>query len=234
MNRILVYAAIVVAFFVVGLILANFLIMPLLVGRGEEIAVPNVCNQPLDTAVEMLRAVDLDGVVVERRFDRIIDEGYVIVQDPLPDARVKKRRIINLTVSLGAETVSVPFLAGVGYEQGVSILNRIGLVVTRVDSVFSDSIGLGKIIGTVPDAETEVNKGDGVVLIVSKGLILRMPNLVGQQLSQAQLILDRMGLVLGAIEEIQGSGTRGVVIIQNPEPDRIVKSGDTVNIMVIK
>jgi serine/threonine-protein kinase len=234
MRRILVYSAIILAFFVVGLLVANFLLMPLLVGRGDEIAVPNVCNQHLDTAIEMLRSAGLDGVVVERRFDRIIDEGYVIIQDPLPDARVKRKRIINLTVSLGAETVSVPYLAGIGYEQGLSILNRIGLVVTRVDSVFSDSIGGGKIVGTEPGAETGLRKGDGVVLIVSKGLVLRMPNLIGQQVSQAQIVLERMGLVIGAIEEIRGTGTRGTVIIQNPEPGRIMNRGDTVNLMVIK
>lgn len=234
MKRPLVYAAIVVAFFVVGLLVANFLLMPLLVGRGAEVAVPNVCNQPLDTAIETLRAAGLDGVVVERRFDRIIDEGSVIIQDPLPDARVKKNRIINLTVSLGAETVSVPYLAGVGYEQGLSIINRLGLTVTRVDSAFSDSIGTGRIIGTDPGAETDARKGDGIILIVSRGLVQRMPNLVGQQMSQAQLVLERMGLVIGRIEEIEGSGARGTVIVQNPEPDRIVSSGDTVNIMVIK
>jgi beta-lactam-binding protein with PASTA domain len=234
MRRILIYSGIVIAFFVVGILMANFLIMPMLVGRGEEVVVPNVCNLSLDSAIGELKVAGLEGVVVERRFDRIIEEGNVIIQDPLPDARVKKGRIVNLTVSLGAETISVPFLSGVNYEQGVSIIKRIGLVITRVDSVFSDSIALGKIIGTVPEAETAVKKGDGLVLILSKGLIMRMPNLVGQQLSQAQLTLERMGMVIGSIEEVQGSGRKGTIIVQNPEPGRIVNIGDTATVMVIK
>lgn len=234
MRRILIYSGIVVAFFVVGILMANFLIMPLLVGRGEEVLVPNVSNLSLDNAIEELKTAGLEGVVVERRFDRIIEEGNVIVQEPLPDARVKKGRIVNLTVSLGAETISVPYLSGVNYEQGVSIIRRIGLVITRVDSVFSDSMERGKIIGTLPEAETGVKKGDGLILILSKGLIQRMPNIVGQQLSQAQLILERMGLVIGTIEEVQGSGRKGTIIVQNPEPGRIVSSGDTATVMVIK
>ncbi|UCD19125.1 MAG: PASTA domain-containing protein [candidate division WOR-3 bacterium] len=234
MRRILIYSAIVVAFFVAGILMANFLIMPLLVGRGEEVIVPNVCNVHLDSAIVELKNVGLEGVVVERRFDRIIEEGNVIIQEPLPDARAKKGRIVNLTVSLGAETISVPYLSGISYEQGLSIIRRIGLVVTRVDSVFSDSIEPGKIIGTVPEAETAVKKGDGLILILSKGLIRRMPNVVGQQLSQAQLILERMGLVIGTIEEVQGSGRKGTVILQNPEPGRIVNVGDTATVMVIK
>ena len=234
MRRTLLYSGIIVAFFVVGVPLANFLIMPILVGKGEEVVVPNVCNLPLDEAIQELKNTGLEGVVVERRYDRIIEEGNVIVQEPLPDARAKSGRIINLTVSLGPETIKIPHLVGTSYDQGVSIIRRIGLVITKVDSVFSDSIEQGKIVGTVPEAEAEVRKGDGIRLILSKGIIMKMPNVVGQQLSRAQVILEKMGLVMGKIEEVQGSGLKGTIIVQNPEPGRIVDRGDTVTVMVIK
>lgn len=234
MRRALIYSAIILAFFIVGILLANFLIMPILVGKGKVVVVPNVCNVSLDEAIEELKSAELEGVVVERRFDRIIEEGNVIIQEPLPDARVKKGRIINLTVSLGAETVSVPDLSGVNYEQGASIIRKIGLVVAKVDSVFSDSVETGKIIETIPEADAVAKKGDGIRVVLSKGLIKRMPNIVGQQLSRAQVILERIGLVIGKIEEVQGSGGKGTIIVQNPEPKRIVESGDTVTLIVIK
>jgi beta-lactam-binding protein with PASTA domain len=234
MRRTLIYTGIILAFFVTGILIANFLVMPLLVGRGEEVVVPNVCDLTLDDAIEQLKGARLEGVVVERRFDQIIKEGSVIIQEPLPEARVKKGRIINLTVSLGPETIKVPYLMGISYEQSVSIIRRLGLVIAKVDSAFSDSVELGKVIGTSPEAETGVKKGDGVILILSKGIIKKMPNIVGVQLSQAQLILEKMGLVMGKIEEVQGSGKKGTIIVQNPEPGRIVNSGDTVTVMVIK
>ncbi|KPL15535.1 hypothetical protein AMJ74_01295 [candidate division WOR_3 bacterium SM1_77] len=234
MRRTLIYTGIILAFFVTGILIANFLVMPLLVGRGEEVIVPNVCDLTLDDAIEQLKGARLEGVVVERRFDQIIKEGSVIIQEPLPEARVKKGRIINLTVSLGPETIKVPYLMGISYEQSVSIIRRLGLVIAKVDSAFSDSVELGKVIGTSPEAETGVKKGDGVILILSKGIIKKMPNIVGVQLSQAQLILEKMGLVMGKIEEVQGSGKKGTIIVQNPEPGRIVNSGDTVTVMVIK
>jgi beta-lactam-binding protein with PASTA domain len=234
MRRTLIYTGIILAFFVTGILIANFLVMPLLVGRGEEVVVPNVCDLTLDDAIEQLKGARLEGVVVERRFDQIIKEGSVIIQEPLPEARVKKGRIINLTVSLGPETIKVPYLMGISYEQSVSIIRRLGLVIAKVDSAFSDSVELGKVIGTSPEAETGVKKGDGVILILSKGIIKKMPNIVGVQLSQAQLILEKMSLVMGKIEEVQGSGKKGTIIVQNPEPGRIVNSGDTVTVMVIK
>lgn len=234
MRRTFIYTGIILAFFVTGILIANFLVMPLLVGRGEEVVVPNVCDLTLDDAIEQLKGARLEGVVVERRFDQIIKEGSVIIQEPLPEARVKKGRIINLTVSLGPETIKVPYLMGISYEQSVSIIRRLGLVIAKVDSAFSDSVELGKVIGTSPEAETGVKKGDGVILILSKGIIKKMPNIVGVQLSQAQLTMEKMGLVMGKIEEVRGSGKKGTIIVQNPEPGRIVNSGDTVTVMVIK
>lgn len=234
MRRTLIYTGIILAFFVTGILIANFLVMPLLVGRGEEVVVPNVCDLTLDDAIEQLKGARLEGVVVERRFDQIIKEGSVIIQEPLPEARVKKGRIINLSVSLGPETIKVPYLMGISYEQSVSIIRRLGLVIAKLDSAFSDSVELGKVIGTSPEAETGVKKGDGVILILSKGIIKKMPNIVGVQLSQAQLTLEKMGLVMGKIEEVQGSGKKGTIIVQNPEPGRIVNIGDTVTVMVIK
>ncbi len=234
MRRTLIYAGIILAFFVIGVLTANFLIMPLLVGRGEEVVVPNVCDMTLDDAIEHLKTFGLEGVVVERRYDNIIDEGNVIVQEPLPDAQVKKGRIINLTVSLGLETIKVPYLIGVNYEQGLSIIRKLGLVVASVDSAYSDSIDAGKIIGTSPVAETEVKKGENIGLILSKGIVRKMPNVVGMQLSQAQVNLERLGLIMGKVEEIRGSGKKGTIIVQNPEQGRIVNIGDTVTVMVIK
>ena len=234
MRRTLIYTGIILAFFVAGILIANFLVMPLLVGRGEEVLVPNICDLTLDDAIEQLKDAGLEGVVVERRFDQIIKEGNVIIQEPLPEARVKKGRIINLTVSLGPETIKVPYLNGVGYDQSVSIVRRLGLVIAKIDSAFSDSIEPGRVIGTSPEAETNLKKGDSITLILSKGIIKKMPNIVGVQLSQAQLSLEKMGLILAGIEEVQGSGKKGTIIVQNPEPGRIVNSGDTVRVMVIK
>lgn len=234
MRRTLIYTGIILAFFVIGVLIANFLVMPLLVGRGEEVTVPNICDLTLDDAIAQLEGAGLEGVVVERRFDQIIKEGNVIIQEPLPEARVKKGRIINLTVSLGPETIKVPYLMGISYEQSVSIIRRLGLLVARVDSAFSDSIEPGKVIGTSPEAETGVKKGDSIKLILSKGIIKKMPNIVGTQLSQAQLMIEKLGLIMGKIEKVEGSGRKGTIIIQNPEPGRIVNSGDTVTVMVIK
>ncbi len=224
----------ILIFFIVGLLLANFLLMPLLVRKGEEIIVPNVCNMPLDSATAILKKSGLQSVVTERRYDRIIEEGRVIIQEPLPDTKVKKGRIINLSISLGLEKIVLPILSGLDYQKAKQIIDRLGLVIGDIDSLYSDSIGEGKVIGTIPEAESELKKGDEVKLIISRGVIFKLPSLIGLKLDEAKKTLKTMNLILGSVTEIEGTGEKGTVVVQNPQPDQIVNVGDTVDLIVVK
>jgi serine/threonine-protein kinase len=234
MKKILLYFLVILAFFIVGILIANFLIMPLIVHKGREVIVPNVCNLSLEEAMNELKKRGLDGLATERRHDQIIEEGYIIIQDPLPDQKVKSGRIIHLTVSLGPQVIKVPFLAGVDIQKGELILKRLGFTIEKIDYVNSDTIIRGKIIRTIPEHEVELTKGDAVKVIVSKGPVLKMPDLTGKTQHEVEAELEKLGLVFGEIKEVEGSGIKGSVIVQSPAPDEIVEPGDTVTLMVIK
>ncbi len=234
MKRFLTYLITILIFFIVGLLLANFLLMPLFVRKGEEIVVPNVCNMPLDSATAILKKAGLQSVVTERRYDRIIEEGRVIIQEPLPDTKVKKGRIINLSISLGLEKIVLPVLSGLDYQKAKQIIDRLGLVVSDIDSLYSDSISEGKIIGTIPEAESELKKGDDINLIISRGIILKIPSLIGLKLDEAKRTLKALNLILGSVTEIEGTGEKGTVVVQNPQPDQVVNVGDTVDLIIVK
>ncbi|MCX7994190.1 MAG: PASTA domain-containing protein [candidate division WOR-3 bacterium] len=206
----------------------------MLVRRGEEVFVPNVCNMPLDSATAVLKRAGLQSVVVERRYDQIIEEGRVITQEPLPDTKVKKGRIVNLSVSLGAEKVAIPVLTGLELARARQIIERLGLVLEDIDSVYSDSLGEGKVIQTIPEPETEVKKGDGIKIIMSKGILLKIPNLIGLKLDSARVLIKNIGLNIGMITEVEGTGEKGTIIVQNPQPDQLANKGDTINLMVVK
>lgn len=234
MKKALLYLLVILAFFVVGILIANFLIMPSIVHKGREVIVPNVCNLSLEEAMNELKKRGLDGLATERRHDQIIEEGYIIIQDPLPDQKVKSGRIIHLTVSLGPQVINVPFLAGIDIQKGELILKRLGFTIEKIDYVNSDTIIRGKIIRTIPEHEVELTKGDAVKVIVSKGPVLKMPNLTGKTQHEVEAELEKLGLVFGEIKEVEGSGVKGTVIVQSPAPGEIVEPGDTVTLMVIK
>ncbi len=234
MKRFLTYLIIILIFFIIGLLMANFLLMPMFVRKGEEIIVPNVCDLPLDSATIVLKKAGLQSVVTERRYDQIIEQGRVIIQDPLPDTKVKSGRIINLSVSLGPEKIVIPALSGLEFAKAKQIIDRLGLSVGDIDTLFSDSIVEGRVIQTVPEPETEVKKGDAIKIIISKGILLKAPNLIGLKIDSAKVILKNSNLILGSITEVEGTGDKGTIIIQNPQPDQLVNKGDTINLMVVK
>ena len=181
-----------------------------------------------------LKGRNLEGLVSERRHDQIIEEGFIIIQEPLPDEKVKAGRIIHLTVSLGPQVIKVPFLIGVDIEKGELILKKLGFTIEKIDYVNSDTITRGEIIETIPEAEAALTKGDAIKLVVSKGPILKMPDLTGKTPQEYEIALDKMGLILGEVKEVEGSGLKGSVIVQNPAPEEVVEPGDTVTLMVIK
>lgn len=214
--------------------MANFLLMPMFVRKGEEVSVPNVCNLPLDSATIVLKKIGLQSVVTERRYDQIIEQGRIIIQEPLPDTKVKKGRIVNLSVSLGPEKIVVPALSNLEFAKAKQIIDRLGLTIGDIDTIFSDSIAEGKVIQTVPEPETEVKKGDAIKIILSKGIFLKAPNLVGLKIDSAKVIIKNLNLILGSITEVEGTGEKGTIIVQNPQPDQLINKGDTINLMVVK
>ncbi|MEO0123944.1 MAG: PASTA domain-containing protein [candidate division WOR-3 bacterium] len=234
MKRFLSYLIIILIFFIIGLLTANFLLMPIFVRKGEEVIVPNVCNLPLDSATIILKKAGLQSVVTERRYDQIIEQGRIIIQEPLPDTKVKKGRIINLSVSLGPEKIVIPTLSGLEFTKAKQIIDRLGLSISDIDTIFSDSIGEGKIIQTIPEPETEVKKGDAIKIILSKGILLKAPNLIGLKVDSAKVLIKNANLVIGSITEVEGTGDKGTIIVQNPQPDQLVNKGDTINLMVVK
>jgi len=152
----------------------------------------------------------------------------------LPDKKVKKGRIVNLSVSLGPERIVVPALSGLEFNKAKQIIDRLGLAVGDIDTIYSDSIGEGKVIQTVPEPETEVKKGDAIKIILSRGILLKIPNLVGLKIDSAKVIIKNLNLILGSITEVEGTGEKGTIIVQNPQPDQLVNKGDTINLMVVK
>src|SRR4030042_1214305 len=209
MKKILIYFTIVVIFFVIGIVIANFLIMPSIVRMGKTVLVPNVCNMTLEQAIDELKKRKLEGVVIERRYDAVIEEGKVIIQEPLPDTKVKEGRIINLAISLGPETIIIPDLKGVDIEKAKLIIGRLEMKIEEIVYEFSDSVAAERVLRTVPQADEETKKGDKVLLIVSKGGKLKMPSLIGQQLEIAKAKIMGLGLVLGDVKDIEGSGAKG-------------------------
>jgi len=235
-KKILFWIIIAFVSFVAGVLLMNFIIMPLIVRQGDIVAVPDVTEMKLEDAERVLKSMKLEPYIELYDFDPTVPENYVFKQAPIPGTELKISRRVKLWISKGQENILVPYLAGLPLVQAENILRRFELKVANIESVESDSFPPGRVLKTYPTSNTPVSKHTGIRIIISKGSEKEgfpMPNLFGRNLSEVEKPLREMGLVIGNIKYIQSENSEeGEIILQSPQPEVQVSSGDTITLAV--
>ena len=228
--------AVIVAF-VLGLLIFNFIIMPLIVREGQESVVPEVVGKPINEAKKIILQSGFHlGEIIEV-FDTLYPVGYVSAQKPKAGGAAKIGRIVSLNVSKGQKRVRVPFVAKLTLEQSTNILENLGLRVGTVESIPSNLIQPGHVIATVPEPGSECDQGDYIKIQLSSGPpqpVNLMPNLIGLTLNVAQETIKTRNLILGEIREIESDEKPGTVIVQYPEEGMKLGLVDTIRFIVAK
>lgn len=220
---------------VIGALVGNYVVMPIIVGRGYEIEVPEVVGLRVDDAIIALKERGFEAAPNERRPDTLYEEGTVIEQKPRAGSKVKKGRQVQLVVSSGAELVRVPYLLNLTVEQALMIAERHRFEIEAVDTVSSDSVQSGRIVSMKPDPEIRVVPGTKLHLYISAGpadKTIPVPNVIDLPVERARALLEADSLVLGEIRSMPVKGKGGIVILQSPEPGFLMAAGDTVNLTV--
>lgn len=235
-KRLLFWVLIAFSSFAAGIVLMNFVIMPLIVRHGNIVVVPDVTEMKLDEAEKVLESVKLEPYIELFDFDPAVPENYVYKQEPLPGTELKVARRVKLWVSKGQKKITVPYLTGLPLVQAENILQKFELQVARIESVETDSFPPGQVIRTVPESNTPVSKNAAITIIISKGDEeegFPMPNLFGRNLAEVEKPLAEMGLVLGEVKFVESeSGEDGEIILQSPQPGVLIATGDTVTLVV--
>jgi len=101
-----------------------------------------------------------------------IPEGHVISFTPLADTPVYPGTTqVQMVLSKGPERKEfiMPSLLEMTQENAESRITTMNLVVGSVTPVYSETVGVGKVVSQYPDATTTVKEGTRVNLEISKG-----------------------------------------------------------------
>jgi serine/threonine-protein kinase len=118
------------------------------------------------------RGLDVDPV---EQFDEDVPEGVVISWsvpgDPTLSAGslVEPETLVQLVVSMGPAPRSIPDVVGFPFSDAGVEMDALGLVLTEAGQEFSDEVPPGLVISQSLEPGTEVERGDGMTVIVSKG-----------------------------------------------------------------
>ncbi len=232
-------AAVAVLLFVglMGVFLWNTIFAKMLV-PAETYPVPNLVGRIYDEIKDDTDLLGRFNVVVEETVTNEADPGTIIKQDPEGEKEVTEAVTeIKVTVSGGLETVMMPDISDMTYQEANRCLRDHGLKpVAPPEYANHDTIEEGKIISYTPHKDIEVPKNTEVNMVVSlgpKSEPVTMPELVGMTESLALSTIDMYKLKQGQIrQEYDDAVEAGKVVSQYPLFNTEVTEGTEVNLII--
>ncbi len=222
------------------LLLALLLVIALVLGGGafwygwaRYTASPTVVGQDQASAVEALEGADLEVAYADPVYDADLPAGTVVDADPGGGARVLPGDTVTLTLSLGQ--LLVPKVRGLDEDAAQDALLERQLEFGKSVPRYSEKVPEGEVLTSVPPAGTELEPGDSVDLVISRGREpIKVRSWVGDTIDEATEAIERRGLVAEVVEErFDATVPDDVVISQSPAEGRLFRN-DVVSLVVSK
>ncbi|MBU0687484.1 MAG: PASTA domain-containing protein [Candidatus Margulisbacteria bacterium] len=128
----------------------------------------------------------------------------------------------------------VPNLVGLTESQAQKVAGALGLKVSVVQKTFEKNVPADQIISQRPETGRSVKKGRNISLVVSIGKRkVFVPNLVGKDYSQIEVVLDEVGLQIGdARRVVSQEFASNTIMSQHPSTGTEVIVGTQVSVTV--
>jgi len=184
-------------------LLTDRVIMPSITRHGSEVALPDVVGMSLTEATTALEKVGAELEIAGEEPSPNLPEGTVMTQSPPGGTEVKKGRRVKVIKSAGREMATVPNMVGFSQRQSELKLREAGLELGGVGWAASDSLPINVMVYSIPAAGSLVPKSTSVNLFFNRGsltTIVTVPQLVGIDLSEAEKIIDSLGLNISGFE----------------------------------
>jgi serine/threonine-protein kinase len=144
-------------------------------------------------AESQLQALGLLLVVQDGRFDNNVLPQRIITQLIPAGTLLSQGQVVEVIVSRGREKVKAPPVVGLTVQEAQNRLSSLGLAIERRDAPSTQSPA-GVVLSQDPVAETEVEWGGVVRVVVSIGDRVAVPSLVGKTEAEAQRLIEQAGL----------------------------------------
>jgi len=215
-----------------GYLVATRVLFPAPPPPGDLFSVPHLQGMDVATARAVLEETGLVLGSVDSIAHPTVTSALVVGQAPLPGQLALADTPVRVTVSTGPQTRSVPDVRGLVADQATVLLQASGFVV-ETDSVESAEPP-GRVVEMRPGPGGVVTLPARVALSVSVGPpAIVMPLVLGMEEVAARVLLESLGLVVVAIEEVFRFGQdQGVVVEQEPAADTELPPGAEVRLGV--
>ncbi len=233
-KKILIIPTVIIISIIILFLIIDSVIMPFVV-RADEYTVPNVVGMHKEKAIELLKNSNLSPVIQTSRYDAVYEKDHVIFQKPFANTVVKENRRVYLTISGGDILVKVPFLINKTVREAKITLERAGLVLGEVSEEVSEFPPEIIFEQQFPEGR-ELRIGSTVNVKVSLGPqigMIRVPNILGKSLKEAESVLKFNSLKIGLKTYIHSSTLLpNTIVDQQPSENTLVPIGDSINVVL--
>lgn len=212
-------------------------------------AIPIITNDYQNSLGEtIIRDPDKQTLVFENHEDHLNNEKQSKHKGKPKDKKLRKKGPVILVTTfiillaltilafalspslLGTKEVTVPDLQGKEYDEAITEILNLGLVVGKTIKIEDDKIPEGKVIKTNPIAGRKVKEGASIDIYQSSGQnTVTLENYVGKNIGEVEPVLEDMKFKDIVVTEAYNDNFEpGTIITQNPVMNSEVIPGDTV------
>ncbi|WP_372712696.1 PASTA domain-containing protein [Ilyobacter sp.] len=165
------------------------------------------------------------------------DKDKIFSQKPEPGEVIKKGRVIRVWTSRGQDKIIVPDFNGMDLSDAKASAERLGLIVKNISYAQKNAV-YNQVISSDPGAGSIVYRNKEVSFLVDMkkiGAKVRMPDLIGVDLSTGKRMLKSKNLIVGKIDYIQNSELEsGIIVDSGIQPGIMTFEGTVVDIIINK
>ncbi len=207
-------------------------LITLKVSSGDGILrVPDVVGQSEAVATSTLRKGGF-SVKVEARADENTAPGNVLEQNPRADTEAKAGDSVTIVIASRSGTGKVPDVTGRSPEEAEQALTAEGFRTVKRDEA-NATVDPGLVSRTDPAAGRDLDRNGTVIVFISRGPAVEVPDVVGQAEAAAISTLKGLGFVVDRQTKLVDTQEEvGKVIEQTPKGATKAVSGSTVSIIV--
>jgi beta-lactam-binding protein with PASTA domain len=209
--------------------------------HDEYIVLPDFYGVHINDLDSVCQELDLRYVIIDSVFNKKVEKGTILEQDPIVGTKVKENRRVYFTINaLQNKIVTFPYITDLSLRQAVRKLENLGLVVGNLEykpDLARNVVLSQKVNGIKIKAGQELFVGTAVDLVIGSGLsdkTTTIPNLMGLTMQKAQTEIKVASLNLGAVifDEGISDSSAAMVYRQNPKVNekRKVKLGTSIDI----
>jgi beta-lactam-binding protein with PASTA domain/tRNA A-37 threonylcarbamoyl transferase component Bud32 len=214
----------------------------LTVSKGPQPAhVPNVVSMNVDDARAALKKLGLTLNVVDKQVSDTIPQDTIMSQAQAPNSQADRGTAVDVMVSLGPTSASIPDVGGKVPADALSLLRGAGFVPQITYNVDPTNAG-GTVTAQQPAPGSSAKRGSKVAIFI--GVPGTVPDVAGMTLDDAKAALEKNGYQSGNIAftvDCAGAAAddttpcpndEGKIVRTEPEANKEVKPGEAVTLYV--